>query len=433
MATNMVNVFQKKPPSKFSWVAEIRSQAEKSSKPARLFTMQIKSKQKAGNGGATSSQLSSKYDQAISVTIPLLKEPIPLAILFRALNCLSDKLILNRICFDCPDNTEMKEALRPSLEIAKMIDTQEEALDYIAKRGAAQAYNKEKRIIYAKLLLESEFLAHVSTSPDGMYKKQFFVGYMANKLVKASLGIITEDDRDYYGKKRLDMAGSLLNNHFRQLFRNFTDVMTKILKKDIDRGIDKIMLNKALKPDIITNGLRTALATGNWGKDREGNVQKTGVSQVLNRLTWMSSLSHLRRLNTPIAKTGKLAKPRQLHNTHWGMICPAETPEGAACGLVKNLALMAHVSVGAESVDLVTVLEDLGCEKLQDWNEVMIRAGKDVKVFVNGDWFGTHSKPDELVAKVLDLRRKRQIATEISVVRDIKNKELRFFCDSGRV
>lgn len=183
--------------------------------------------------------------------------------------------------------------------------------------------------------------------------------------------------------------------------------MTKILKKDIDRGIDKIMLNKALKPDIITNGLRTALATGNWGKDREGNVQKTGVSQVLNRLTFASSLSHLRRLNTPIAKTGKLAKPRQLHNTHWGMICPAETPEGAACGLVKNLALMAHVSVGAESVDLVTVLEDLGCEKLQDWNEVMVRAGKDVKVFVNGDWFGTHGKPDELVAKVLDLRRKK--------------------------
>ena len=101
----------------------------------------------------------------------LIKEPIPLVILFRALNCNSDKDILQRINFDCPDSTEMKEALRPSLEHSKMIETQEDALDYIAKRGAAQAYTKDKRIVYAKLLLETEFLPHVSTLPDGMYKK----------------------------------------------------------------------------------------------------------------------------------------------------------------------------------------------------------------------------------------------------------------------
>lgn len=105
-----------------------------------------------------------------------------------------------------------------------------------------------------------------------MFKKSFFLGYMASKLIKASLGLIQEDDRDYQGKKRLDMAGSLLAANFRQLFRNFTDVLQKILKKDIDNGADKINLQKAVKHDIITNGLKTALATGNWGKDRQGNV-----------------------------------------------------------------------------------------------------------------------------------------------------------------
>lgn len=84
----------------------------------------------------------------------------------------------------------MKEALRPSLELSKMVDSQEDALDFIAKRGMAQAYTKDKRIVYAKLLLETEFLPHVSTQPDGMYKKSFFLGYMANKLIKASLGMI---------------------------------------------------------------------------------------------------------------------------------------------------------------------------------------------------------------------------------------------------
>lgn len=67
--------------------------------------------------------------------------------------------------------------------------------------------------------------------------------------------------------------------------------------------------------------------------------------QVLNRLTYASSLSHLRRANTPLGKEGKQAKPRQLHNTQWGMICPCETPEGGSIGLVKNLALMAYISV----------------------------------------------------------------------------------------
>jgi DNA-directed RNA polymerase II subunit RPB2 len=101
---------------------------------------------------------------------------------------------------------------------------------------------------------------------------------MANKLIKASIGVINEDDRDYYGKKRLDMAGLLLSSHFRQLFKTFTDVMQKILKKDIDSGVDQVDLQKAIKSDIITKGLKTALATGNWGKDKNGDTLKTGVA-----------------------------------------------------------------------------------------------------------------------------------------------------------
>lgn len=82
------------------------------------------------------------------------------------------------------------------------------------------------------------------------------------------MGRTSEDDRDYYGKKRLDMAGTLLTGLFRQLFRNFTDEMLKILKRDIDAGKTELNLISAMKQDIITRGLRTALATGNWGKDK---------------------------------------------------------------------------------------------------------------------------------------------------------------------
>ena len=250
-----------------------------------------------------------------------------MAILMRALGCVSDKQIINKICYD-PEDTEMTEALRPSLEEAMSVMTEEDALDYIARRGAAAEYARDKRIAYAIMILESEFLPHIATTSEGTFKKAYFVGYMVNRLIQAGLGRNDEDDRDYYGKKRLDMAGSLLSGLFRQLFRQVVDDMLKYLKREIDAGKENLNLLSAIKSDAITRGLRSALATGNWGKDKQGDIQKTGVAQVLNRLTFASSLSHLRRLNTPLAKSGKLAKPRQLHNSHWGMVCPAETPEG---------------------------------------------------------------------------------------------------------
>jgi len=113
------------------------------------------------------------------------------------------------------------------------------------------------------------------------------------------------------------------------------------------------------------------------------------------------------------------------------MICPAETPEGAACGLVKNLALMAFVSVGSATSFLLTILDDFGVERLDDVNQ--LGTGRSVRVFVNGNWYGTHSNPDDLVLSILRLRRNFQIPKEIAIIRDILNKEVRFYTDSGRV
>lgn len=128
------------------------------------------------------------------------------------------------------------------------------------------------------MILESEFLPHVSLTNEGTQKKAYFVGYMVNKLLTASLGRASEDDRDYYGKKRLDMAGSLLSGLFRQQFRQSVEDMIKYLKREIDSNKETLNLANAIKSDTITRGLRSALATGNWGKDKQGDVQKTGVA-----------------------------------------------------------------------------------------------------------------------------------------------------------
>lgn len=126
-----------------------------------------------------------------------------------------------------------------------------------------------------------------------------------------------------------------------------TQDVRKYVQRCVDRGKEVNVL-ACISKDTITRGLRYSLATGNWGVQGVGQM-RAGVSQVLNRLTYASTLSHLRRINSPIGREGKLAKPRQLHNSQWGIICPAETPEGQACGLVKNLSLMTYISVGCAS------------------------------------------------------------------------------------
>jgi DNA-directed RNA polymerase II subunit RPB2 len=189
-------------------------------------------------------------------------------------------------------------------------------------------------------------------------------------------------------------------------------------------------LNLAIKHNTITNGLKYSLATGNWGDQKKAMSSKAGVSQVLNRYTYASTLSHLRRCNTPLGREGKIAKPRQLHNTHWGMVCPAETPEGQACGLVKNLALMATISVGSMSGPIIEFLEEWGLESLE---ENAHSSTLTTKVFVNGVWMGVHRDPTNLIETLKKLRRKDDVHPEVSIVRDIRERELRLYTDPGRV
>ena len=269
MANNFVYVFHKKPPSRFSWVAEIRSQIENSNRTPLQFTVKMRSHANKKKKGKV-------VGQTIYATIPYINQDIPIVILFRALNCMSDKEILDRICFDSKDKL-MMEALRPSLEEGAPYQTPEAALSYIGSRGAAGGASREKRIIYGTEILQKNFLPHISILPNCDVQKAYFVGYMVYRLINAHLGRAHEDDRDHYGKKRLDMAGSLLGSLFRSLFRKYTMDAQKLLKEKADKG-DDLNITRAFKKDTISDGLRYALATGNWGHNRSGEVLKTGVS-----------------------------------------------------------------------------------------------------------------------------------------------------------
>ena len=418
-AANIVQVFKKPLPSPTPYVAEIRSAVEKGSR--LISSMQIKLFAKGDLRGG--------FGQTIKSTLPYIKADVPIAIVFRALGVVSDEDILNHICYDRTD-TQMLEMLKPCLEEAFVIQDREVALDWIGKRGNAQGGTREKRIKYARDIMQKELLPHISQSEGSETRKAFFLGYMVHRMLQCALGRREVDDRDHFGKKRLDLAGPLLAGLFRMLFNKLTKDIYKYLQKCVESNRE-FNLTLAVKGTTLTNGLKYSLATGNWGDQKKAASSKAGVSQVLNRYTFASTLSHLRRTNTPIGRDGKIAKPRQLHNTHWGLVCPAETPEGQACGLVKNLALMCYITVGTPSDPITDFMNQRNMEVLEEYEP--LKTPNATKVFVNGVWVGVHQDPTFLVNSVLELRRNHTISHEVSLVRDIRDREFKIFTDAGRV
>ncbi|KAJ2819584.1 DNA-dependent RNA polymerase II, partial [Coemansia erecta] len=229
------------------------------------------------------------------------------------------KDILEHIVYD-PNDVQMMEMLKPSIEDAFVIQDRDVALDFIGKRGTTVGITREKRIRYAKDILQKEFLPHISTQSHNETVKAYFFGYMIHRLLLCALERREVDDRDHYGKKRMDLGGPLLAMLFRTLFRKLTKEAGMHLQKCIESGRE-FNTKIAIRSDTIKSGLKYALATGNWGEQKKAAQARAGVSQVLNRYTFASTLSHLRRCNTPIGRDGKIAKPRQLHNTHWGLVC----------------------------------------------------------------------------------------------------------------
>ena len=420
MSNNHVYVFRKQQPSKYEWVCETRSHIATGARPTSTMYLLMYG---GGNRGSIDGH-------QIRCNMPYIRTEIPIVVVFRALGFISDKDIISHVVYDFHDQ-EMMERFRPSLEEATPIKHQNVALDYIGKRGSAINVGRKERIQYAREILQKELLPHVGTEENNETKKTFFIGYIVHKMLMCSLGRMEEDDRDHFGKKRLDLAGPLMGGLFRFLFKKLTIEVKKYLQKSLEEGRDFNVIVAMKGCKIISDGMKYCLATGNWG-DRK-NPTKAGVVQVLNRLTYASALSHLRRCNAPLAKEGKLAKPRMLHCTHWGMVCPAETPEGHAVGLVKNLSLISKISVGAPQGPILEFLDEWGTENLDMVDIREMSNPKTTKVFVNGNWVGVHRDPDDLIGRLRELRRRMDIEPEVSIVRDIKGGEVRIYTDYGRI
>lgn len=298
----------------------------------------------------------------ITVTLPFLTAAVPLLDMFRLLGVWEEEEMVQHMvrgsqCTDAVRHTVSKlaAAMRPC-----PWEGEDQLMQFYGVPYKA-SMDLSRRRRYMHHILCNEFLPHIgmANSPDQLHLKAAFLGMMVQKLLRVHANELPHDDRDHYRNKRVDTPGQLMSLLFRQLFRSAIKAaagqLIKLMDNYRDTGKPQQLPEDALGGRKISNHLRYAVATGVWAQFRNSNVSSSlqqGVSQILGRMTPVAALANLRRTNTPINREGKQPKPRQLHESSWGLTCPAETPEGPSCGLVNNLSVLTRVRTPTRS-DLI--------------------------------------------------------------------------------
>ncbi|AEA47358.1 DNA-directed RNA polymerase subunit B'' [Archaeoglobus veneficus] len=288
----------------------------------------------------------------LEVTFPQLPKSIQFVTLMKALGVETDQEIVTMVSSD----PEIMKFMLENVEVAE-VETQEEAIDYIGRR-VAPGQSKEYRIQRANQVLDQYFLPHLGIEPEARRAKAFYLARMAEAVFELALGLRMEDDKDHYANKRLKLAGDLMEEIFRVAFLRLVKDVKYQLERAKVRG-RPLKMSTAVRSDVLTDRIMHPMATGNWVGGR------TGVSQLIDRHNYISVISHLRRVISPLSRSQPHFEARDLHPTQWGRICPSETPEGPNCGLVKNLAQYAEVSVGTDEEEVRNILFTLGVEPIR--------------------------------------------------------------------
>ena len=369
-------------------------------------------------------ELVMKNDGLIVARIPGSPVDIPVVILMRALGLESDKEAAAAVSLV----EEVQDELEGSFEKASDVPTSKDSIVYISKR-IAPGMLEEFQIKRAETLLDWGLLPHLGKHPENRKEKAQFLGEAACKLLELKLGWIYPDDKDHYGNKVIKFAGQMLADLFRTAFRNLVrDMKYQLERSGQKRGINAVAA--AIRPGIISDKLNNAIATGNWGRGR------VGVTQLLDRTNYLSTISHLRRIQSPLSRTQPNFEARDLHATHFGRICPSETPEGSNCGLVKNLALSGIISVNIPSEEIVEKLYDLGTVHFFDAKNDLKKDG--TRIFVDGRLIGYFKDGGQLAESLRELRRTSKIHPHVGISfhqsdTEGATKRLYVNCNAGRV
>jgi DNA-directed RNA polymerase III subunit RPC2 len=370
----------------------------------------------------------------------VLSEDIPLVILLRAMGIHSDKEMLFLVAG--VDKVYQEDFAINFEEAIKLnIFTQHQALDWIGSkikinRGKQGGSYKRTHVQEAIEAISSVIISHVEVENMNFKSKAVYVAHMARRVLMAKHDPGMVDDRDYVGNKRLELAGQLLALLFEDLFKKFCF--------DIKMNIDKV-LTKRLRAEAfdawsvismhgnhITQGMNRAISTGNWSLKRF-RMERAGVTHVLSRLSYIAALGMMTRISSQFEKTRKVSGPRALQPSQFGMLCPADTPEGEACGLVKNLALMTHITTNDEEGPVLKLVFMLGAEDIQSVGGRELYAPGAYIISMNGTPIALTRRPKRFLNSFRRMRRMGRISEFVSIYINHHHRAVHIATDDGRI
>ncbi|PVD29148.1 hypothetical protein C0Q70_11745 [Pomacea canaliculata] len=360
-------------------------------------------------------------------------EDLPVAIVFKAMGIECDQEIVQMV----GGEEDMLAAMAPCLEECHraQVFTQNQALKYIWSKIRTRSLwgQKKSKTDEAREVLHNLVLAHVPVPQWNFKIKATYMALMIRRVILAQTGRIHVDDSDYYGNKRLELAGQLLSLLFEDLFKKFNAELKKIADMTIPKPrAAQFDIVRQMRQDQITNGLVNAISTGNWTIKRF-KMERAGVTQVLSRLSYISALGMMTRINSQFEKTRKVSGPRSLQPSQWGLLCPSDTPEGEACGLVKNLALMTHITTDQDEAPLIRLAMNLGVEDIQLLSGEELSSLQVYIVFLNGNILGVIRNYKRLVNTFRLLRRAGYISEFVSIFPNHAHRCVYIAADGGRV
>ncbi|EEU48715.1 DNA-directed RNA polymerase subunit beta [Fusarium sp. LHS14.1] len=380
----------------------------------------------------------------ILLTHNVLVEGIPIVIVLKALGGKSDMEIMELVAGS--DGRYQDEFLVNFDEATKAgIFTQHQALEYIgarvkmgSRRGQFGPQVRRNHVEEGLDALANLVIAHVPIEELDFYPKAIYVAMMTRKVLMAAHNPKLVDDRDFVGNKRLELAGQLLSLLFEDLFKRFTVEV----KMSIDKFLKKN--NRAVPLDavhMISNhantigiGINRAIQTGNWSVKRF-NMNRAGVTHVLSRLSYIAALGMMTRISSQFEKTRKVSGPRALQPSQWGMLCTSDTPEGEACGLVKNLALMTHITTNVEEgpVKETILTIDKEVEAIEKFSGSMMHREGSYVIHVNGTPFALTRNPKRFAQRFRTLRRRGGISPFVGININTHFNAIHIATDEGRI
>ena len=391
----------------------------------------------AADAAATSAAEDPYADDSSSSSSSSSSIGVPIFVLFRALGIESDRAILDYIS----DESDVRDYLRPSIVDAGAVAySQRAAIEYLER-----LVPKDNTL---KNILTHDFLPSAGVDFES---KAVFLGRLVHQLVASVLGKREMLARDDYANKRITVSGALLGELMRDIFVRLRDIIMRRLNAEWASGTwraagDPTKLVTArnfkslLETRLITDRIRRSLK-GDWNADETDEKHPSGETgslvQDLSRISYFSYLAHIRRVSNPIPAGVKIAEPHRLRASHWGAVCPVDTPDGPNIGIICHLATTATLTLAdTESRDKakgIILAYPGNLSVLEIRGAAAAAAAETTRVLVNDIWVAVTRDPKGLREKLREARRTGTIGRYTSISWDIFEREIAVLTDSGRV